>query len=133
MLMRQRQKPDVAAKPAARQRSAPAWVWLAQVGTGALLLVLLTLHMIAQHYVAAAGLRTYAEVVDWLRNPVVFVIELAFLVTVTWHALLGLRGILLDFGPRERTERLLTRGLMILGVATVSYGAWLLITIAGQG
>lgn len=113
-----------------RQRKhAPTWVWLIQAGTGALLLVLLTLHMIAQHYAAAGGLRTYAEVVNWLANPAVLTIEIAFLVTVTWHALAGVRGILLDLGLSEHTERRLTHALIALGALTVGYGTWLLVTI----
>lgn len=115
-----------------RHNVPPAWLWTVQAGTGLLLLVLLAVHMIAQHYVADGGLRTYAEVVAWLRNPLVFVTELTFLVTVTWHALAGLRGIVADFGPSERAERLVTRALVILGTATVGYGGWLLITIASS-
>ncbi|HEY7596169.1 MAG TPA: hypothetical protein VH969_23700 [Actinophytocola sp.] len=117
----------------ARDHMSPAWLWTVQAGSGALLLGLLTAHMIAQHYVADEGLRSYAEVIAWLRNPVVFTTELAFLVTVTWHALAGLRGIVADFGPSDRVERLVTRGLVVLGAATVGYGAWLLVTIAGNG
>lgn len=116
-----------------RHHASPAWLWAVQAATGALLLVLLAVHMIAQHYVAEEGLRNYAEVVAWLRNPLVFATELTFLVTVTWHALAGVRGIVADFGPSDRLERLLTRGLVALGIATVGYGAWLLITIAGKG
>lgn len=116
-----------------RHRTSPAWLWSIQAGTGVLLLVLLTVHMIAQHYVADEGLRDYAEVVAWIGNPLVFATELAFLVTVTWHALAGVRAVVADFGPGERAMRLFTRLLVALGVATVGYGVWLLVTIAGRG
>jgi succinate dehydrogenase cytochrome b subunit len=117
---------------ARRHHTPPAWLWVVQVGTGLLLLVLLTAHMIAQHYVARAGLRTYAEVMSWIGNPLVFTVELAFLITVTWHALVGLHGIMLDFAPDERTERILSRFLVALGIGTVGYGTWLLVTLAAQ-
>jgi succinate dehydrogenase / fumarate reductase membrane anchor subunit len=113
-----------------RTGPSPAWLWAFQATTGALLLVLLTVHIIAQHYVAEGGLRTYAEVVSWLRNPLVFTTELVFLVTVTWHALAGIRGIVADFGPKDRTERIVSRGLALVGIATVAYGAWLIVTVA---
>jgi hypothetical protein len=38
-----------------------------------------------------------------------------------------------DFGPSDRVERLVTRALVVLGAATVGYGVWLLVTIAGNG
>ena len=36
--------------------------------SGVLLLVLLTVHMVAQHFVVSGGPRTYADVVAWIRN-----------------------------------------------------------------
>jgi succinate dehydrogenase hydrophobic anchor subunit len=77
---------------------APSWGWFLQAITGLALVVLLAVHMVAQHFVAAHGLRDYAEVVAYLRNPLVTAIELLFLVTVTTHALLGVRAIVFDFG-----------------------------------
>jgi succinate dehydrogenase hydrophobic anchor subunit len=100
-----------------------------QALSGAALLVLLTLHMIAQHFVVRDGLRRYADVVDWLKNPIVVLLELGFLVFVTWHALLGLRAILFDFGFSARVERALTWLFVVVGVATVGYGTWLVWTI----
>ena len=100
-----------------------------QALSGAALLALLTLHMVAQHFVAQDGLRRYADVVAWLSNPVVVVLELAFLVFVTWHALLGVRAIVFDFGPGPRAARVIDWAFIVVGVATVAYGAWLVMTI----
>jgi succinate dehydrogenase / fumarate reductase membrane anchor subunit len=97
--------------------------------SGAALLVLLTLHMIAQHFVVAGGLRDYAAVVAWLSNPAVVLIELAFLVFVAWHAMLGVRAILFDFGPSARVARAITAILWVVGLGSVAYGVWLVITI----
>jgi succinate dehydrogenase hydrophobic anchor subunit len=56
----------------------------------------------------------------------VLVLEVAFLAVVTYHALLGVRAVLLDLGPGERLVRLLDSGLVIIGVATLFYGINLL-------
>ena len=109
-------------------RSSSAWA--AQVVSGVLLLVLMTVHMVAQHFVVEGGLRGYADVVAWIRNPVVFAVEVLLLLTVTWHGLAGVNAVLLDLGLRGRTGRIVARALLGLGVATVAYGLWLLGAIA---
>jgi succinate dehydrogenase hydrophobic anchor subunit len=112
--MRRRNAFDQEAKPTV------AWIW--QVATGVGLVVLLGLHMIANHFIAKGGLRDYAAVVAYLRNPIILVLEVLFLVCVTTHALLGVRAILLDFGLSDRLEQMLTRVLKWIGVLTVGYG-----------
>jgi len=114
-------------RPAAGSRGIPAFV--VQVVTGALLLVLLALHMLAQHFIVPTGLRFYDDVIAWLSNPVVVAVEVAFLGTVTYHALLGVRAILFDFGFSERTERRITNVLVVVGIVTVVYGVALLAAI----
>lgn len=103
-----------------------SWIWLGQTLSGILLLALLGLHWVAQHFLAAGGLRTYAEVVAYLKNPLVFVMELAFLVIVTCHALLGLRAIILDLGPSRKVIQRLDFGLALVGIITLLYGIDLL-------
>jgi succinate dehydrogenase hydrophobic anchor subunit len=104
------------------QESKPTVAWLWQVVTGVGLVVLLGLHMIANHFIAKGGLRDYAAVVAYLRNPIILVLEILFLVCVTTHALLGVRAIFLDFGVSDRVERMLGRVLKWIGVLTVGYG-----------
>jgi succinate dehydrogenase hydrophobic anchor subunit len=107
----------------------PTWGWIAQAITGAFVLVLVTLHMIANHFIVAGGLRDFADVVAYLSNPVVVVLEVCFLVAVTWHGLLGLRAVLFDFGLSRRVETAITRVFTVLGLAIVAYGLWLTWTI----
>jgi succinate dehydrogenase hydrophobic anchor subunit len=112
------------------QESKPTVAWLWQVFTGAGLVVLLGLHLIANHFIAKGGLRDYAEVVSYLRNPVILGLEMLFLICVTTHALLGVRAIFLDFGLTDRGEKALTKALKGIGVLTVGYGLlvmWLVI------
>jgi succinate dehydrogenase hydrophobic anchor subunit len=114
-------------RPGAGPRMVPSFV--GQVISGAALLVLLTAHMIAQHFIVPTGLRFYADVIAWLRDPVMIVVEVAFLVVVTYHALLGVRAILFDFGFSERSERRITLVLWVVGIATVVYGVTLFAAI----
>jgi succinate dehydrogenase cytochrome b556 subunit len=119
-------------KQLTRER-ASSWSWILQAITGALLVVLLGLHMIVQHFVVAGGLRNYHEVVVYLSNPFVFLLEIVFLIVVTWHALLGVRAILLDLGLKSTSERKWTTALAIMGILAVAYGIWLSATIVSNG
>ena len=98
------------------------------------MLVLVTVHMVAHHFVVdeIGGLRTYAQVLDYIANPVIFVIECTFLIVVTIHAMTGLRSVLLDFGLSDRTKRLVSRGVVILGAVTIAYGLALIGVLASR-
>jgi len=116
-----------------REAERPAWGWILQAVTGVLVLVLITVHMVANHFIVSRGLRDYRDVVAYLSNPIVMVWELVFLIVVTWHGLLGLRAVLFDFGLSPRTERRITRLFSVVGVATVVYGMWLTAVIVSRG
>lgn len=113
-------------------RSSRAWWWTAL--TGAALLLLLTVHMVAHHFVVedVGGLRSYEQVLDYIANPVIFTLELFFLIVITIHALLGLRGVLLDLGIGVRARRRTDLLLWLLGPATVGYGVFLIATLASR-
>ena len=108
--------------------------WRVTALSGVALLVLVTVHMIAHHFVVdeVGGLRTYAQVLDYIANPVILVIECTFLVVVTIHAMMGLRSVLLDFGLSDRTKRLVSRGVVILGAVTIAYGLALVGILASR-
>ena len=107
------------------------WSWVWQAVSGILVAGLVTVHMVAQHFVVPEGLRDFAAVVAWMSSPLVVLVELAFLVTVSWHGLLGLRAVLFDFGFSPGVERWITRILAAVWIATVGYGLWLTSVIAG--
>jgi succinate dehydrogenase / fumarate reductase membrane anchor subunit len=112
---------------------ASSWSWIFQAISGVLVIVLLGLHMIVQHFIVQGGLRTYNDVVAYIRTPFFLGWEVVFLVIVTWHALLGVRAILLDFGLSRSVERTLNWILTVVGVGTVAYGLWLTLTIISRG
>jgi succinate dehydrogenase hydrophobic anchor subunit len=124
----------VATKPMVEAGVRRSQTWKATAGSGVALLVLVTVHMIAHHFVVeeVGGLRTYAQVLDYVSNPVIFVIECLFLVIVTTHAMLGLRSVLFDFGLSTRAKRMVARGLLVLGIVTVAYGLTLISVLASR-
>lgn len=115
-----------------RGRSARVWHWTA--GTGMALVVLATMHIVAQHFIVhqTGGLRTYSEVLTYIANPVIFVLEAAFLLMVTIHAILGIRGILHDRDLSARAQRRLDGVLWTVGTLSVGYGMTLLIVLAAR-
>lgn len=108
--------------------------WVSTALTGMALLILVTVHMVAHHFVVkeVGGLRTYDQVLAYVGNPLILAIEATFLVVVTWHAMLGLRAVMLDLALPARLERLVRPGVMALGVVTVVYGLVLLGTLASR-
>jgi succinate dehydrogenase hydrophobic anchor subunit len=108
--------------------------WRAIALSGLAVFVLVTVHMVAHHFVVeqVGGLRTYHQVLEYIGNPVILVLETVFLVVVTWHAMLGLRSVLFDLGLSPRMRTTLTRGLTALGVITVAYGLVLLVVLAAR-
>ena len=104
-------------------KASSTWYW--QILTGVALLLLLGLHFIANHFIATGGLRDFADVVSYLRNPIILVLEVLFLVVVATHAMLGVRAIVIDFGISESAEKRLSQALTVIGVLTVGYGLWL--------
>lgn len=118
--------------PARSARSAREWRLTAL--TGVALLVLATVHMVAHHFVVedVGGLRDYAHVLDYISNPVIITVEAFFLLFVTVHALLGVRGVLYDLDPSPAARRWIDRGLIVLGLATLAYGYFLVGTLASR-
>lgn len=113
-------------------RSARVWWWT--VGTGVLLVILALVHIVAHHFIVdePGGLRTYHQILDYIANPVILPLEAVFLVTVTIHAMLGLRGVLLDLDPGPQARVWVDRVLWTLGSVTVVYGLVLLLTLASR-
>ena len=107
------------------QEPKKSWTWYWQVFTGIALVLLLGLHFIANHFIVKGGLRDFADVVSYLRNPIILVLEVLFLVVVTIHAMLGVRAIVMDFGISDSAEKRLGQVLTVVGVLTVAYGLWL--------
>jgi succinate dehydrogenase hydrophobic anchor subunit len=127
-------RPEGATSRGGRLRARSAREWRLTTLTGVALLVLLTVHMVANHFVidSVGGLRDYDQVLDYIANPAIFTIESFFLLFVTLHAMLGLRSVLYDLDPGPRLRRWIDVGLVTLGLATLAYGYFLIGTLASR-
>lgn len=119
-------------EPIAKSREG-TWLWLAKIIAGALIVFLLALHFIVNHLVAPGGLLTYIDVVRYYSYPIIPVIEGIFLVVVVCHAFIGLRSIILDLNPSDKALQVINWILILVGVAAISFGIWLIIVVASQG
>jgi len=110
-----------------------AWLWLLKITSGVLIIVILILHLIVNHFTAPEGLLSYAEVVKYYQNPLIPIMEGFFLIFVVVHSLVGLRSILLDLNPSPVLLRIADGVLALFGTGAVVYGLWLLLSIVQQG
>jgi succinate dehydrogenase / fumarate reductase, membrane anchor subunit len=110
-----------------------AWLWLVKIITGPLLVILLLVHFIVNHFIGETGLLTYADVVAYYQNPLIPAMEICFLAAVVTHSLIGLRGIILDLKPSRSILKVIDWILVIGGISVVVYGTWLALTIASRG
>ena len=110
-----------------------SWLWFVKTFAGLFIVILLGVHFVVNHAVAPGGLLSYADVVRYYQNPLVVVMEIAFLIFVVGHALLGLRSILIDLKPSHRLLRGADWMCAVAGISAVAYGIWLALTIAGRG
>jgi succinate dehydrogenase hydrophobic anchor subunit len=122
----------------ARYVSAPrtsenTWLWMIKILTGPLLVILLLIHFLVNHFLGQTGLLTYADVVAYYRNPIIPIMEVLFLAAVVTHSLIGLRGILLDLNPARRFLKVIDGALVLVGISAVSYGIWLILVIVSKG
>jgi succinate dehydrogenase hydrophobic anchor subunit len=128
-------RPDTSPRRRSRGRTPrSAREWRVTALTGVALLVLVMVHMVAHHFVVeeVGGLRDYGRVLEYISNPVIITVEAFFLLFVTIHALLGVRGVLFDLDPSPATRRWIDRALVVLGLATLAYGYFLIGTLASR-
>jgi len=109
-----------------------AWLWLLKVLFGLAIAVLIAVHFVVNHLVADGGLLTYQDVINYYKNPGITTMEIAFLIFVVSHTLMGTRSIFLDLNPSEKMVKIINWGMLILGGAAIIYGIWLVQVIAGR-
>jgi succinate dehydrogenase hydrophobic anchor subunit len=103
-------------KQQARQSS--GWIW--QAVTGVLLIIVVGLHMLFQHF--QEGLLSASQAVAHVADPAIFILEILFVLVVTYHALLGVKAVIFDLQLSDSTRQKVSLGLTVLGVITVIYG-----------
>jgi succinate dehydrogenase hydrophobic anchor subunit len=116
-----------------RRRSGASRLWLVQALTGALLLVFLGIHLVAQHLLAPGGLRDYEAVVAYLREPIALAAELGLLVSVIIHACAGVRASLVEVLPNPVHVRLASVVIALAGAVAAAYAIWLTFSVLAAG
>ena len=105
-------------------------LWLLKILSGALIIVLLLVHFIVNHYAPEGALLTWEGVVAYYANPWIVLMEIIFLVVVVTHALIGMRSIILDLNPSKRIMGVIDWLMVLIGTVSVIYGVWLALTVA---
>jgi succinate dehydrogenase / fumarate reductase membrane anchor subunit len=109
------------------------WLWIIKILTGLLLIIILSIHLIVNHFIGPTGLLTYADVVAYYQNPIIPIMEICLVASVVTHSLIGLRGIILDLTPSRAILKIINWVFVLLGIITISYGVWLIMAIVSKG
>jgi len=108
-------------------------LWMVQAISGALLIVFLGLHLVAQHLLVPGGLRDYAAVVSYLRQPPALLAELGLLGSVIVHVVLGIRAGVVEMVKSPVWLQRITIGLWIAGGLFFVYATWLTAVLVVAG
>lgn len=102
------------------------WPWLGQRVTAVIVIVTIMVHLVLTHFIAIGEL-SFANIGERLAGGAVLVNDLLLLLAVTYHALNGVRMVVLDWGLSGKgTRRGFDAFLWVVGVAAVIYGIWAL-------
>jgi succinate dehydrogenase hydrophobic anchor subunit len=109
------------------------WLWLFKIFTGPVIIVILIIHFVVNHFIPQTGLLTYEDIVAYYRIPIVPIMEICLLAFVVSHSMVGLRSIILDLKPSRGFMRAVDWVFSLAGVAAVAYGIWLILVIVAKG
>lgn len=118
-------------------RDRSLWTW--HVGAGAVILVLLGLHMAIMHLDQTLGIfgTPGADPVEWesvaaRAGSVFFTVTYVLLLgAALYHGFYGLRNILLELNPGPGIRRVINVGLAVLGVGLFVFGTWAALAAPG--
>jgi succinate dehydrogenase hydrophobic membrane anchor protein len=102
------------------------WSWLFQRITAVLLIVCLAIHLIFTH-ILSIGDVTYDTIGKRMAHAGFTAMDLILLAAGIYHALNGLRMVLMDYWFSSRKRALaLSVVLWVVGLAAMGYGTWAL-------
>ncbi|OPZ45379.1 MAG: Succinate dehydrogenase/Fumarate reductase transmembrane subunit [Actinobacteria bacterium ADurb.BinA094] len=107
------------------------WPWLGQRVTAVVIIVTIMVHLVLTHFVAIGRL-SFDDIGARLGSTAVLVNDVLLLVAVVYHALNGVRMVVLDYGFSGRgVRRSFDVFLWVVGVIAVVYGVWALLAWVG--
>ncbi len=100
--------------------------------TGVVIAVLLGIHMVVINLDAVLGFfgvdvtepTSWKSMIDRASQGIWAGLYIALLAVVLYHALYGLRGIILEVTPSAKTRRIVTRAFIIIGIIVFMWGAY---------
>ncbi|MBN2203459.1 MAG: succinate dehydrogenase, hydrophobic membrane anchor protein [Thermoleophilia bacterium] len=101
------------------------WPWLGQRVTAVLVLVTIMIHLILTHLFASAPL-TFDDIGQRLASGAVLLNDALLLFAVVFHALNGVRMVVLDYAHLGKGRRAFDALLWAVGAVSVIYGIWAL-------
>jgi len=104
------------------------WAWLLFRISGLVLVFYLGAHIIVistGQFGADGG--TFNSVMEFLEHPVALILDLALVVAVLYHALNGVRIILMDFGVGIHRHKIMFWSAMAVVVICFAVFAWVLL------
>ncbi len=102
------------------------WPWLGQRVTAVVIIITIMVHLVLTHFVAIGRL-SFDDIGVRLASTAVLVNDVLLLVAAVYHALNGIRMVVLDYSFSGRVaRRVLDAFLWAAGVAAVVYGTWAL-------
>jgi succinate dehydrogenase hydrophobic anchor subunit len=116
------------------------YLWLMQLVTGVLIAVLLGIHMVMQHLkdilrffgVNLNNPASWQSMIERSRQIIWASIYIALLAVVLYHALYGLRNVILELTPSARTERVVTRVIIAFGIIVFVWASYVLIALLSR-
>jgi succinate dehydrogenase / fumarate reductase cytochrome b subunit len=100
------------------------WSWIAHRVTGVAIILFLFAH-VADTALVGWGPDAYNRVVSVYKNPIIRLLELGLVAAVIYHALNGVRIMIIDFWPKANdwNRQLIygTFGLFVLSMIPITY------------
>ena len=104
-------------------RSGAAWAWLGQRITAVLVAGFIFAHLWFSHLTEVGQKITLERVSQRLGEGGFFFLYIGLLAVALYHALYGLRGIVLDYGPGSKAQAVVTWLALMIGLAGFGYGS----------
>lgn len=123
----------------ATSKVAGSWAWSFQRFSAVLLIVFLAVHIFVSHFSGVGEetgeepLITFNEVSVRLDQLVYVVVDYGMLSMVLLHGLNGLRTVLFDFDMFAKRQKLVDRGLWVVGAVTLIWGIVILLPFITNG
>ena len=99
-----------------------SYAWITQRVTAVLLLAFLGTHWWIAHFAPVGEAITFERVSLRLENAILVFVDSGLLAIVLYHALNGVRNVIVDFNIGKAGERVLSIILLVVGIVAFIYG-----------